>query len=253
MNPNGPSESEKPWVLVVGAGAAARVAEFAPRRSLGAQPRVGQKGRQPLIETLRRARRIGRPDRVVVVECRRRPPTWPTTLVDFALENVLLQPEDRGTAAEVLLGLLHVRRCDPEATVVILPADLPIECGADFEEDVRRAVERSLAADCRITILPGGPGEVSGVVAGVGELIRLYEHATPNLLAVFLHELVARQRWQPWHLARMYQMIIDRDFERDVLPIVDSVPSGVVQLEPTTGRRPQLKRGIWTMPRCHLG
>jgi mannose-1-phosphate guanylyltransferase len=56
---------------------------------------------------------------------------WIAALPGEALARVVVQPENRGTAIGVLLPLLHVFRSDPDARVVILPADHAVE-----DEDV---------------------------------------------------------------------------------------------------------------------
>jgi len=70
------------------------------------------------------------------------------TQVDLAREqvgargaSVVGQPSDRGTAAGVLLPLMHILLEDPEATVVVTPSDHAVADEACFQAGIRVAAE----------------------------------------------------------------------------------------------------------------
>lgn len=48
---------------------------------------------------------------------------WSTALAHLPHNNVIVQPQNRGTGIGILLSLLHILRRDPYANVVLLPAD----------------------------------------------------------------------------------------------------------------------------------
>ena len=48
---------------------------------------------------------------------------WEAPLWSLPPSNVIVQPENKGTAVGLLLPLLHIVRRDPNATVVVLPSD----------------------------------------------------------------------------------------------------------------------------------
>jgi mannose-1-phosphate guanylyltransferase len=48
---------------------------------------------------------------------------WKSALADTATTNIFVQPSNRGTAIGVALSLLQIEKRDPQATVLLLPAD----------------------------------------------------------------------------------------------------------------------------------
>jgi mannose-1-phosphate guanylyltransferase len=55
-------------------------------------------------------------------------------------DNIIEQPQNRGTAHGVLLPLLHIVARDPDANIVLLPADHYVHDEAMFADALRRAV-----------------------------------------------------------------------------------------------------------------
>lgn len=66
---------------------------------------------------------------------------WRQELADLPPSCVLVQPRDRGTAAGILLPLTAILRQDPDATVLVLPADHYIE----EEWTLHLALQKSVA------------------------------------------------------------------------------------------------------------
>jgi mannose-1-phosphate guanylyltransferase len=85
-----------------------------------------------LRQTLDRVARLIPPERTVVVTMARQMPYMEAELPTAQRRpHVLAQPEDRGTAAGILLAAHWIQAQDPEATVAVFPADhLVIEEGA---------------------------------------------------------------------------------------------------------------------------
>jgi mannose-1-phosphate guanylyltransferase len=58
--------------------------------------------------------------------------------------EIVFQPDNRGTGADLLLPLAHVLAHDPQARVVVFPSDQHVEHEAPFQAAIRRAI---VAAD----------------------------------------------------------------------------------------------------------
>jgi mannose-1-phosphate guanylyltransferase len=89
---------------------------------------------------LQRAARLAPAGQTVAVVTRRRAAAWEPELAAVPGVQRVVQPVDRGRAAEVLLPLLKIARLDPAATVIVLPADQGVDHDARFFRYVTRAV-----------------------------------------------------------------------------------------------------------------
>lgn len=132
------------WVLLLAAGEGNRVKDLTRDRWGLPAPKqyslIG--GRSTLLEaTLERARKIAPPERIVAIVARQHRQWWLSELADLPAQNVIAQPENRGTAAGILLPLVRITRRDPNARLVILPSDH----GVASEETLHRAVIEALA------------------------------------------------------------------------------------------------------------
>jgi mannose-1-phosphate guanylyltransferase len=76
--------------------------------------------------------------------------------------RLLVQPANRGTAAGVFLPLSRVRSIDPQATVVIYPADHFVWPEARFERAIAQAIDASQAAPERPILLGVAPDGAEG-------------------------------------------------------------------------------------------
>jgi mannose-1-phosphate guanylyltransferase len=74
-------------------------------------------------------------------------------------DNVIEQPADRGTAHGVLLPLLHVLARDPDASIVVLPADHYIHDEAIFAQALQHALERVAEHQNSVFLLGVTPDE----------------------------------------------------------------------------------------------
>jgi len=131
------------WVLILAAGDGRRL-ESVARDRLG-RPVPKQycdfgTGRTLLTRTLDRALQLAPSEQIVTVVSARHERWWREELVTLPAENVVIQPENRGTAAGILLPLLHIHERDPEATVVVLPSDHHIEDEYAVRATIRAAL-----------------------------------------------------------------------------------------------------------------
>jgi mannose-1-phosphate guanylyltransferase len=152
------------WTIVLAAGAGRRLSMLT-----GGVPKQFWRprgGRSLLEETLARLERVAPAERTVVVVDRSHrqylrpgagaPAGW-----------VIYQPEDRGTAAGVLLGLTTVLESAPDATVVVSPSDHGVADDACFQRGLALAashVDRAGGA-VLLGVQPSGPTEDYGWIA----------------------------------------------------------------------------------------
>ena len=131
------------WALVLAAGHGTRLAALTRRlygRAVPKQfaPLLGE--RTMLQLTIERIAPLVPPERIVVVVDQTQESLAREQLQGYPGVLIVLQPGNRGTGPGVLLPLAHVRAIDPDARVVILPADHHVEWPAAFLDAVRRAV-----------------------------------------------------------------------------------------------------------------
>ncbi|MDX2437202.1 MAG: sugar phosphate nucleotidyltransferase [Acidobacteriota bacterium] len=118
--------NEQVWVVVLAAGEGKRVKDLT--RDLWGEPAPKQyssiDGSTTLLgTTLKRAKKISPPERIVPIVAAQHHRWWVPELTEIPPENVIVQPENRGTAAGILLPLLWITQHDPDAVLVILPSD----------------------------------------------------------------------------------------------------------------------------------
>jgi mannose-1-phosphate guanylyltransferase len=115
------------WVLVLAAGNGSRLRSLTTTAAGVAIPKQFcslRGGASLLEETLRRARRVvAHPGRILTVVAEQHRQWWDSPLHAMLTENVIVQPENRGTATGLLLPLVHLVQRDPHAIVLVLPSD----------------------------------------------------------------------------------------------------------------------------------
>ena len=89
-------------------------------------------------------------------------------LLDFPIDQVLIEPEARDTAPCIAFAMATIGARDPEATLVVLPADQVIDPISEFERMVTRA--RSLAQDGETLVTFGIPPTFAATSYGYVEL-----------------------------------------------------------------------------------
>jgi mannose-1-phosphate guanylyltransferase len=163
------------WALVLAAGEGSRLKSLTTDASGVAIPKQFcslDGGESLLREALHRAAHVALPERRCVVVAEQHRPWWRAALADIAPPNIVVQPRNRGTAHGILLPLLHILARDPDAVVVLLPADHHIQDEIAFAEPLRRAAR--LAAECRdelflLGVEPDSPDTELGYILPVRE------------------------------------------------------------------------------------
>ncbi len=95
---------------------------------------------------------------VVVAAAHRR--FFEPELRDIPPANILVQPENRGTAPGLLYPVLRHSRRDPDATILVLPADHHVADERTLAEALRRAVSAAHATPHRVVLLGVTPEEL---------------------------------------------------------------------------------------------
>lgn len=148
------------WSIVLAGGAASSVGPLI-ERWIG-RPRPKQfcnfVGTRSLWQhTIDRAARLTRPDRVVAVVQADDLPEAEGQLDGHAIGRMLMQPCGPSTAAGVFLPLSYIRLRDPNATVVVFPADHFVYPETRFLRAVRTAAWAAEQLPDRIVLIGAPP------------------------------------------------------------------------------------------------
>lgn len=104
-------------------------------------------------KTIERAECLVPQERIVVVVAQEHEEFWKSELYFLPRKNIIVQPQNKGTAAGLLLPLLHVLEEDSLATVLVFPSDHSIEEEEIVEETLRQAVVEAEGVDKSILLL----------------------------------------------------------------------------------------------------
>jgi mannose-1-phosphate guanylyltransferase len=132
------------WALVLAAGEGSRLRSLTRNEQGVALPKQFcslQGGPCLLQEALQRAASVASLQRICTVVAEQHRQWWTPLLSYLPEQNVISQPKNRGTAFGILLPLLRIIERDPDATVVLLPADHYLR----DEEVMARALRRGAA------------------------------------------------------------------------------------------------------------
>jgi len=145
------------WTLVLAAGSGTRLRDLTTNalgESIPKQFCSLNGGYSLLRRTLFRAFSVAPISRTTVVVADDHRPHWARATLDLPPQNVVVQPENKGTAVGILLPLLRIVRRDHDAMVVILPSDHYV----DDETALIRAIGRARQnTDHGITLLGIAP------------------------------------------------------------------------------------------------
>ena len=140
-------------------------------------------GDQTLLDaTYRRAALSIPPQRTVTVVTRTHERFYQPLLGGLPESNLVIQPENRGTAAAILYGLLRLARIAPTATIAIFPSDHYVDDDAQFMHHVDFALD-AVAASSEVVVLLGADPDAPEIDYGwieVGHSIS----RNPHLFAV---------------------------------------------------------------------
>ncbi len=132
-----------PWAVILAGGEGTRLRPLTQRLTGDARPKQFCRllGSETLLErTRRRVDRIIRPDRQLVVVTAAHERFYADLGRELLPGRLLVQPQNRGTAAAIMLGALAARRLAGDVPIAILPSDHDIEDEATFMSAVAQAV-----------------------------------------------------------------------------------------------------------------
>jgi mannose-1-phosphate guanylyltransferase len=146
-----------PWALILAGGDGTRLRALT--RQIAGDPRPKQfcpllDGETLLDRTRRRVDLLTRPDRQVVIVTRPHEPYFRPLVTDLAPDRLVIQPNNRGTAAGLLYPLLRIADLAGDVPVAVFPSDHFVDNDAAFVGAVGGAVD-TLAGDPDRVILLG--------------------------------------------------------------------------------------------------
>ncbi len=106
-----------------------------------------------LDQTLSRAAALCQRAHICCVVAVQHQPWWQLLRWPLAEHNLLIQPQNRGTAIGMLLPLMHILQRDPEAFVVFLPSDHYVQKEGILRQAMRQALSRCRQDDRSIVLL----------------------------------------------------------------------------------------------------
>lgn len=129
-------------------------------------------GKDTMIQsTVKRLEPLVNPRDVFVVTNRLQKTPLVRQIPHVPEENIILEPVGRNTAPCIGLAALHVRRLDPKAVMIVLPADHIIRDDEEFRRIVRVAIDTAEASGRLLTIgiTPTHPETGYGYIQFVNE------------------------------------------------------------------------------------
>jgi len=148
------------WSLVLAGGDGSRLRALTTKPCGTSVPKqyCSLHGGHSLLEdAIARAQRVVALDRVCTIVAQQHREWWTECpLLVEALDdaNVIVQPRNLGTGIGILYSLLHILAKDPEAQVVLLPADHYVRDEDVLNRALLQALER-LARDAERPVLLG--------------------------------------------------------------------------------------------------
>lgn len=132
------------WAVILAGGDGTRLKSLTRRIAGDDRPKqfcpvLG--GATLLEETQRRAALEFAPERTLHVVNRHHEPFYMTILEREPAENLVVQPNNRGTAPAVLYALLRILARDPQAVIAFLPSDHYVSDNSIFMAHVRAALD----------------------------------------------------------------------------------------------------------------
>lgn len=170
------------WALVLAAGEGKRLRALTATPSGTAIPKQFcslRDGPSLLHEALRRAHAVSSEGRTCVVVAEHHRQWWAAQLRALPAANVIVQPQNRGTANGILLPLLHIAERDADARLVLLPSDHHIREERVLARSLRQAVEQLPWRSDEVVLLgiepEGLDPEFGYIVSGRGDVRGLLE------------------------------------------------------------------------------
>lgn len=149
------------WALVLAAGEGSRLRSLTTTNGVAVPKQFCslQGGPSLLQEALHRAEAVAPRSRICTIVAEQHRRWWQGPLWSLPAQNIIVQPENRGTAAGLLLPLLHIEARDPKARVVVLPSDHYVRDEATLARSLRQVTTKIASDRNEIFLLGIGPDE----------------------------------------------------------------------------------------------
>lgn len=138
-------QSDHDWALILAAGDGSRLKALTTKPCGTAVPKQFcslNGGHSLLQDAVARADSLIRHDRICTIVAQQHREFWTEQLATFPAGNVVVQPRNRGTAIGILYPLLHIACRDPQAHMLLLPADHYVRDENSLRQSMRIALER---------------------------------------------------------------------------------------------------------------
>ena len=164
------SDSDNLWALVLAAGDGRRLRGLTTTRSGLAIPKQFcslERGPSLLREALGRAAAVAAPERICAVVAGQHRHWWAGQLADLDPANLIVQPQNRGTAIGLLLPLITLLERDPQSRLVVFPSDHHVRDEARLARSLRYAAappQREWAEILLLGLEPTAPDPQLGYI-----------------------------------------------------------------------------------------
>jgi mannose-1-phosphate guanylyltransferase len=144
------------WALVLAAGEGSRLQTLTTTASGTVIPKqfcsLGN-GSSLLHAAIERARVVAPSERICSVVAKYHERWWQALPCAIPARNIIVQPQNRGTANGILLSLLQILHRDPDASLLVLPSDHYVRNEIVLALSLQLAVAQSHPGNDRITLL----------------------------------------------------------------------------------------------------
>ncbi len=169
----GPKRGQTPlWAIIMAGGSGERLWPLSRKASPKQTLQLGYK-RSLLQVTADRLKAIVPASRTVVVTTQNQAPLVRKQLPGISRKHFLVEPASRNTAAAIGLGTVTILREDPDALILVVPADHVIQPAEQFHKTVRRAADLAVRRQGLVClgIRPTYPATGFGYIEPAGPLV----------------------------------------------------------------------------------
>lgn len=151
----------KTWALVLAAGEGSRLRVLTTHAGVAVPKQFCslRGGPSLLHEAILRAEAVVPRERICVVVAEQHRRWWERSLQTLPARNVIVQPENRGTAIGLLLPLMHIAERDRDARVLILPSDHHVREESVLTRALRQTAARIAVDESNLYLLGISPDE----------------------------------------------------------------------------------------------
>lgn len=150
------------WALVLAAGEGSRLRSVTTTPAGIAVPKQFcslHGGLSLLQKALQRAEAVVAREHICTVVAQGHRRWWEKSLDSLPYANVIVQPQNRGTANGILLPLLHILERDPEARIVLLPSDHHVSDETVLARALAEAVSQLKYCEQEVVLMGMAPDE----------------------------------------------------------------------------------------------